>query len=207
MTPGGDPSISLDDQEALKKLLEEGVDHGMQSMAKLTRVKWEVTSVSLTDGPPKRFLDAFAKSAEKQAGVRVSSKDPFPMEFLLIFSPKSSSALTGSLTQTYQVDLGADAEARRSVLEEVGNILVSSFLKKLANSIKTTIMTTPPTYSEGNKKELLSAALAAFGEQTHPDGHVVMAHIGMCSSRLLADFDLLILAEPECLNKMVELCA
>jgi chemotaxis protein CheY-P-specific phosphatase CheC len=205
MTPPQDGS-GVDDYASLKKLLEEGVENSMESMAKLTNVNWAHVAVSLTAGSSQQFANIPEKRPENHSAVLLSAKGPFPLQFLLIFSPESSSALASNLAKNFQLDLGTAAETRKSVIEEVGNILVSSFLKRLANALKMTIFATSPRYLEGNRKELLNATLASIGGQSPQDENIVMARIGMRSSELSADCDMMILSNPECLRELVVRC-
>ncbi|MBI3549717.1 MAG: chemotaxis protein CheC [Elusimicrobia bacterium] len=200
-------SLTKHEQDYFQKLIEASVETSMQSMAKLTQRDWSITSVGLTDGHTQDFLKIFESQQGVHSGVQLWSKGSYPLLFLLLFSPKSSAALTAALSSIYQLELSEAALSRKLVLEEVGNIIISSFLKRLANTLKQTILTTTPAYLEGSKKELLTATMASLGGRKGTGEHAVMVHIGMSSASLSADCDLMILADPACLRQLVMECS
>lgn len=187
-------NLTESNQRALTQLVESGLDKSMERLAKISRTKWEMQTVSLETGDSQSFKSILAADNKDYYGTYFWMPEGF---FIVLFSQSGL-----AVADAFISDIGHGATPlnilRQNAMAEIANIVANAVAGTLADACEISLMMSSPQMARGKKKELFNDALAKF--KSEGENCVIMSYVHMTSSSLATDCTMLMAFD----NKLTE---
>ena len=137
---------------------------------------------------------------EKIVGVYLELTDEFKGSIMMLFTMKSAFSLSDALVGQEPGTSTELDEMSRSAITEVGNIVVSAYANALGALINSTVMLSPPTFTEDMLNELLDKVNQIIGKDI---SHALIFDINFSGEGDLFDSYFILLPSPESLDVLL----
>ena len=138
---------------------------------------------------------------EKIVGVYLELTDEFQGSILMLFTMKSALSLSDALIGQEPGTTTELDEMSRSAITEVGNIVVSAYTNALGALLNSTVMLSPPTFTEDMPKGVLEKVQTALGRDTK---HALIFDIKFTGEGDLFDSYFILLPSPKSLDVLLK---
>jgi two-component system chemotaxis sensor kinase CheA/chemotaxis protein CheC len=150
--------VDIQSLGTFNQLAHEGAEQATRSMSQMTGIDASVDVTKITLVGREDVGEQLV--GEEFVGVHFGFEGELSGETVLAFEKEGSETLVESLVPGG----AADASMARSSVREIGNIMMSGFIDGWADYLGTRIDHTPPTYVEGDGKEILPEVDECAGE-------------------------------------------
>jgi len=145
-------------------------------------------------------IENFFSNDEKVVGVYLELTEEFKGSILMLFSQKSALSLSDALVgQTPGTSTELD-EMARSAITEVGNIVVSAYTNALGDLLNSTVMLSPPTFTEDMPRGVMHKVQNILGDKTE---HALIFDIRFTGEGNLFDSYFILFPSPESLEVLL----
>ncbi len=162
-------NLNEDQLDAVKETGNIGCSHAATAVSNMIGRTVDISVPNLRieklDKIDNAFSNIFSES-KKIVGVYIELTDEFRGSILMLFTMKSALSLSDSLIGQEPGTSTELDEMSRSAITEVGNIVVSAYTNALGALMDSTVMLSPPTYTEDLPKTVLEKVNATLGKET-----------------------------------------
>jgi len=137
---------------------------------------------------------------EKAVGVYLELTDEFKGSILMLFTMKSALSLSDVLIGQEPGTTTELDEMARSAITEVGNIVVSAYTNALGALLNSTVMLSPPTFTEDMPQGVVDKVQETLGEDTK---HALIFDIKFTGEGDLFDSYFILLPSPKSLDVLL----
>jgi chemotaxis protein CheC len=155
--------------DALQETGNIGCSHAATAVSQMVNEEVEITvpNIFVQELPQlKKSLRNISGEENKLVGVYLELTDQFLGSILFLF-PYSSALVLSDLLMFQPVGTSTElTEMSQSAITEVGNVVVSAYTNALSSFLDTSIMLSPPHYSEQVPDMFLDEITEAIGKDT-----------------------------------------
>lgn len=160
--------IGMNTLKGLKRLGDQSAEKAVQSLAEMTsaEVVMEVSAVNLTE--IEQIPATIGMSVDAMIGLFVRFTGELPGSVLTLLSIPSAQNLANIMLAGMGDEPAEDealTEMQQSAVEEIGNIITSSFIDVWADEFGMGLTQTPPAYVCDYVPSIIDAALARAAEK------------------------------------------
>ena len=160
--------IGMNTLKGLKRLGDQSAEKAVQSLAEMTsaEVVMEVSAVNLTE--IEQIPATIGMSVDAMIGLFVRFTGELPGSVLTLLSIPSAQNLANIMLAGMGDEPAEDevlTEMQQSAVEEIGNIITSSFIDVWADEFSMGLTQTPPAYVCDYVPSIIDAALARASEK------------------------------------------
>lgn len=168
-------------QQTLDKFLsaaKSGVAKATEALAAISAnaIQMEVISAGLA--PTARLSEVIGDPEEIVAGVYIRVTGDIPGHALLVFPCTSAMLLSDLVTGQTPGDTKEITEMERSLLQEVGNIVVSSYLNSISEFYECTLLPSPPCLAVDMGAAVVDSVLLYSGQYEEDTINIVTRFAG-----------------------------
>jgi hypothetical protein len=185
--------ITIEDQKAILKLVEDGVEASTAKLATISRTEWAIRTTSFKAyATPEDFAELCQPSqyffgAYCQAPGRV---------FLSYFTGRSSALMTQAFLASSRRNLQATPQMQEVAVSEVSNIVLNAIASSLADRCGMVFILSAPKSVRGARADIIKAAFGAL----QPVGKIFSATITLASKDIAADCTLMMMLDDLIIN-------
>ncbi len=161
--------IGMDALHKLKQLGDQSAEMAVQSLAEMTgmQVLMEISAVNLTE--IEQIPAVIGITEDAMVGLYVRFSGELPGSVLTLLSIPSAQKLADIMLAGME-DGGSDgdsalSEMQQSAVEEIGNIITSSFIDVWANAFNLGLNQSPPAFVYDYVPSIIDASLAKASEK------------------------------------------
>jgi chemotaxis protein CheC len=130
----------ISDQAILFEIGSIGAGHATIALSTLLHEKVNVEVPRLHAKPPHLILGIYEKHDTAVAAIFMQLRGPADCDIMLIFEAEEAKKIASLMTG----DTIVDPDMEKSAIEELGSIMIGSFLNAMANFTHTELLPTPP---------------------------------------------------------------
>lgn len=130
----------ISDHAVLLEIGGMGAGHATIALSTLLHEKVNVEVPRLHTEPPHLILGIYEKHDTAVAAIFMQLRGPADCDIMLIFEAEEAKKIASLMTG----DTAVDPEMEKSAIEELGSIMIGSFLNAMANFTHTELLPTPP---------------------------------------------------------------
>ncbi|NEU56476.1 chemotaxis protein CheC [Halorussus sp. MSC15.2] len=162
MLAGGDEQIPIEKLATLRRMAETGARTASGTVSAMTGIDTGVDITQLSFVPvedvPAELRD------QKYVGVVLQFEGALGGYVLILFDEASARDVVGALVSDTEVGATFDGE-QRSAMEEIGNVMTSSFIDGWANVLDATIDISPPQFVHDMGRAVAQSVVARLGQR------------------------------------------
>ncbi len=159
------PNIDSFEQDALREVGNMGASHAASALSGLLNRAVTITVPQLDIIPIVKFPEIVGGAEEAVVAIYVTLSGGITATVMLVFREQYAMTLADVLMGKKSGTTKELSEMEVSAIEEVGNIMVSSFSNALADFMETEIMPTPPAFGLDMAGALLDALIIQVGQK------------------------------------------
>lgn len=190
--------IGIETLKRMKELGDQSAKMAIESLIEITGrdVTMDVSSVNLTE--IEQIPSVISMADDAMIGLYVRFSGELPGSVLTLLSIPSAKRLADIMLAGMEDESGDDdsllSEMQRSAVEEIGNIITSSFIDVWANTFEMGIDQSPPAYVCDYVTSILDAALVKAAGK---GDFAVIFNSALCITGQDIDCNILVLPDPD----------
>ncbi len=196
-------NLNKDQLDALQETGNIGCSHAATAVSnmigKTVNISVPQIKVEKTQNLDNIFLSMFGD--KKIIGVYLELTDEFQGSILMLFTKKSALSLSDTLVGQEPGTSTELNEMAKSAITEVGNIVVSAYTNALGALLNSTVMLSPPTYTEEVPQGVLDKVQTTLGGDTK---HALIFDIKFTGEGNLFDSYFVLLPSPKSLDNLLK---
>ncbi|MDX6769746.1 MAG: hypothetical protein SF051_09460 [Elusimicrobiota bacterium] len=191
-----------DAEQALLRVIEEGVSLSADALAKVSRTAWTTSSVSIDAAGVDKMRGRLAGDEAEHYGALLS----VPGAVFAMLLPKASGLeLSKAFLGERAIRPGFRLPKEQDCVAEIANVVVHTVANSLADACGDAFMLSAPQMVVGRKVDLLDLALAEL--RTTGENYAVMSYVHMSSEELSSDCTVLLFMTPSFRGRLLKALA
>lgn len=174
-------------EEALLRLIEDGVSSSATALAEVSKTNWTTQTVSINADGVESIRSRMASDPKSYYGSYVSMPGA---TFLMMVPQDRGASLAKAFLGERSVRHGASAPREAECISEIANIVVHAIVNSLAGACDEPFFLSAPQMVLDKKSSLLSVALEKL--QSTGESYAVMAYVHLSSDKLSSDCTVLL---------------
>lgn len=167
----------------LVRVIGSSLDSASERLAKLSKTKWQMQTVSLRHFGSSEYSEFVTKDSQEGFGVLFTVPG---VSFVVFFSAKSATAVCRAfLGPAYKV------AGEREAIAEIANIVINAVADAIGDAIQDMLLLSAPLVVEGERSAVMLRALESFRSGGVPSPVVSQVH--MSAESLSADCVMILL--------------
>ena len=161
------------DSDLLREIGSIGAGNAATSLSNLIQQKVLITFPKIEVANPKDIPKVLGLQNMRVVVIHKRLQGDYGCDIMLVFPEKEAEKIVSTMAKrTFGVD-GLDEEMKVSAVEEVGNIVIGSFLSAISNFTNIELVHTPPIHMTDIFDAILERILA---KSYSPDENAVIFH-------------------------------
>lgn len=189
--------LTPQDQEAVLRLVEEGVEASSSKLAAISRTRWELRTTSLKAYAGPEDYAELGRPGQDCFGAYCHA--PGKM-FLAYFTARSAALLGRAFLAGSRRSAEAKAQVQEAAVAEVSNIFINAVASHFADRCGMAFILPPPKLARGSRLDIIRSAFGSFPAV----GKVFSATITLASDELSADCTMMMMLDDLILNFVLE---
>jgi chemotaxis protein CheC len=133
----------VSDNDVLQEIGSIGAGHASIALSTVLHEQVNVEVPRLHTAPPHLFPRIYNEHDTVVAAIFMQLRDQLDCDLMLIFETEEAKKIAALMASSAE-DSAVDAEMEKSALEELGSIMLGSFLSAIADFTGTELVPTPP---------------------------------------------------------------
>lgn len=191
-----------DAEQALLRVIEEGVSLSAEALAKVSRTSWTTSSVSIDAAGVDKVRARLAGDDAEHYGALLS----VPGAVFALLLPKSRALdLSKAFLGERAIRPGFRLPKEQDCVAEIANVVVHTVANSLADACGDAFLLSAPQMVLGKKADLLDIALGEL--RASGENYAVMSYVHMSSESLSSDCTMLIFMTPSFRGRLLKALA
>lgn len=186
-------------QQALLRLIEDGVSASADMLAKVSHTTWATQSISINTETVDKVSARIGQDGNAHYGAFSAMSGAV---FLLMFPRKSGPDLAAAFLQDRRQRPGMAPMREDVSIAEISNIVIHSVANLLADACDMAFMLTAPEVVIAEKAALLKLAVEKL--KTSGQKHAIISYVHMSSEALSSDCTVILFLSPACRRTMLK---
>lgn len=185
-------------RKSLLALLEAGMDSSSEQLAKLSRTKWSMQTISMSTNPPDRF------KAPLEGDTNDNYAITFTMPgggFVVVFSKKSGATLAKAFLPAGGPPPGGRHDFEAETLAEVANVLVNAVAGVLADTCEMGFFVSAPQTTRGTKEDLYENAERSLAQKAGT--LAILSYVHLSSAEISTDCSLVVVLNTDLARRIL----
>lgn len=192
-------TLSDSAQQALLKLIENGMNASADKLAKISHTRWQMQTTSISTAPLERFESILAPDDNDHYGAYFSMPGGV---FLVILSQKSGSAVADAYLSQGGKRLESKRELVQEAVAEISNVVVNTVAATLADACDMVFFLSAPEMTYGKKEYIMTEAPKKF--KSSGENFTIMTYVHMSSPSLSSDCTVVILLNSRWRDRLLQ---
>lgn len=189
-------------EQALLKVIEEGVSLSADALAKVSRTQWTTSSVSIDASVVDKVRSRLANEEAEHYGALLS----VPGAVFAMMLPKERALdLSKAFLGERAIRPGFRLPKEQDCVAEIANVVVHTVANSMADACNDAFMLSAPQMVVGKKTDLLDLALAEL--RTTGENFAIMSYVHMSSESLSSDCTVIIFMTPSFRGRLLKALA
>ena len=189
-------------KDSLLEVASIGASHAATALSKMVNKYIGISVPKVDIIPIEKTIDSLS-DRDVSVGIYIKISDEYPSYCLLLMNEKNAFSLIDLLFDEQPNELDEYlSDMYKSALQEIGNIMMCSFLNSVAKLLNITIIPGPPYIAHDEPVAIMDELLIELGRKTND---VVLFDIDFeCNSGKTFDIKMFILPEPKTIRNILE---